>query len=140
FDCMWWFNFVLKWQDVSLRMTSFRGADSPAVVSSLRHFFREPDFQRWSMANTPGRPVSNWRAYKEEAKSYILDHTGDETYFRTKEKEDSLRNVFANPEGGSVFRVFMREEFIPVVAEVQPAPLFSAKRALDSLRVFRAQG
>ncbi len=136
FDCMWWFNFALKWQDVALRMASLRSSDAPAVVSSLRHFFRGVEFQNWALANTPGNPVPTWSGYKEVAKRYILDHTGDEAYFRSKEKEDSLRNVFAHPEGGSAVRAFMREEFVPIVEVIEPRRPFHLRGALKGLNPF----
>lgn len=115
FDCMWWLNFTLKWQEVSLRLAVFRGEETRAVVDSFRHFFRDERFQRWALAHTPGRPVAAWTDYKEIAKHYILEYTGDDRYFRTKEKEDSLRNVIADPAQPVEKRVYMKDDYRPVV-------------------------
>lgn len=125
FDYMWWLNFTLKWQEVTLRLAVFRGSETRAVSCSLRHFFRGARFQQWALATTPGRPVATWPEYKTVAKQYIRDFTGDDHYYRTKEKEDSLRNVIGNPSGESLVRVFMRADYSPVVSVVDqpPSPL-----------------
>jgi hypothetical protein len=114
FDCMWWLNFALKWQEVTLRLAVYRGAETRAVAGSFRHFFRAESFQCWALANTPGRPVLEWTDYKRIAKQYIRAATGDEHYYETKEKEDSLRNVITDPEGATALHVFMGEDFRPV--------------------------
>jgi hypothetical protein len=118
FDCMWWLNFALKWQEVSLRLAVFRGTDTKAVFDSFRHFFRDARFQQWALATTCGLPVTTWPQYKSIAKGYIRDFTGDDHYYQTKEKEDSLRNVIGNPSGDSAIHVFMRADFLPVVTVV----------------------
>ncbi|MCC6792989.1 MAG: hypothetical protein IT336_14975 [Thermomicrobiales bacterium] len=133
FDCIWWFNVALKWQEVTLRMAVHRGAETKAVVESFRHFFRDERFQRWALANTPGRPVPTWTSYKQVAKQYIRDATGDEAYYQTKEKEDSLRNVFADPAGASPVRVFMREDLRPVVAPDERTPEWDLRETLRAL-------
>ncbi len=146
FDCMWWLNFTLKWQEVSLRLAVFRGDETRAVVDSLRHFFRDERFQRWALAHTPGRPVAAWTDYKEVAKRYILEFTGDDRYFRTKEKEDSLRNVIADPALPVEKRVFMRDDYRPVVELAAWTPertfldldLGRAVAAVNGTRVVRA--
>lgn len=111
FDCMWWLNFALKWQDVSLRMAALRGADARAVSESLHHFFRDPRFQAWSLAQIGTRCPPTWARYKDAAKRYILDFTGDHRYYRTKVKEDSLRNVIVDGTADTAARVFMTEDF-----------------------------
>ncbi len=115
FDALWWLNFSLKWQDVSLRMVGLSGGLARSRFGALRHFFRTDAFQRWSMVTTPGRPVPSWTEYKTPAKDYIRAFSGDERYFRQKIKEDSLRNVLGA--SGPVMRnqIYMREDFRPVV-------------------------
>lgn len=111
FDCMWWLNFALKWQDVSLRLAALRGADARAVSESLHHFFRDPRFQAWSLAQGSTRCPPTWARYKDAAKQYILDFTGDHRYYRTKVKEDSLRNVIVDESADTASRLFMTEDF-----------------------------
>jgi hypothetical protein len=111
FDCMWWLNFVLKWQDVSLRLAALRGAEARAVSESLRHFFRDPRFQAWALARADTRCPPTWARYKDSAKRYILDFTGDHSYYRTKVKEDSLRNVIVDGTAAIAPRIYMTEDF-----------------------------
>ena len=120
FDALWWLNFSLKWQDVTLRMVGLSGGLASARFGALRHFFRTDVFQRWSIATTPGRPVPSWTEYKTPAKDYIRAFSGDERYFRQKIKEDSLRNVLGA--SGPVMRnqIYMREDFRPVVTPEPP--------------------
>jgi hypothetical protein len=123
FDALWWLNFTLKWQDVSVRMVATRGADAPRLAGSLRHFFRTEPFQQWALRHTPGRPVERWIDYKLPAKTYVRDFTGDERYFRQKTKEDSLRNVLIARNSTVRSQIFMRDDFVPVVTAVElPAP------------------
>ena len=82
----------------------------------MQHFFRTEPFQQWALANTPGRPVERWTDYKLPAKEYVRAFTGDERYFRQKIKEDSLRNVLSTRNPMIRFRVFMRGDFLPLVA------------------------
>jgi hypothetical protein len=118
FDCLWWLNFALKWQEVTLRLPVFRGDEARAAHDGLRHFFRDDRFQAWALANTPGHVPATWARYKDAAKRYILDFTGDRAYYRDKEKADSLRNVMANPASTRRYRVLMREDFRPVFGAV----------------------
>jgi hypothetical protein len=132
FDALWWLNFSLKWQDVSLRMVGLSGELAPARFGALRHFFRTDAFQCWSIATTPGRPVRAWTDYKTPAKEYIRTFTGDERYFRQKIKEDSLRNVLGASGPVARNRIYMREDFRPVVTLEPP------REAGRILRWFRA--
>lgn len=118
FDYLWWLNFALKWQEVTLRLAAFRGEEARAVYGSLRHFFRDDRFQAWSLAHASAREVPIWARYKDVAKQYILDFTGDAAYYRHKEKEDSLKNVMVNPASAIGYRVVMREDFRPVYSPV----------------------
>jgi hypothetical protein len=120
FDYLWWLNFALKWQDVTLRLAAPRGSDARAVFGSLRHFFRSQEFQAWSLANPSIRRLPVWTNYKETAKRYILDFTGDHDYYHTKEKEDSLRNVLADPNSERAFRAHMNDDFQPIIAGFTP--------------------
>lgn len=128
FDAMWWFNFALKWQDVMLRLIAGRGTDAHAAYGATHHFFRTPEFQAWALANTPGTVVSPWSTYKQVAKRYILDATGDRTYFLEKEKEDSLRNVLNDLDQPAPRPVFMTEAFQPVTG---PALVSRSTRLLE---------
>jgi hypothetical protein len=107
---------------VTLRLPVFRGEEARAVHDSLRHFFRDERFQAWALATGQVRQVPVWARYKEVAKRYVLDFTGDRGYYRTKEKEDSLRNVMVDPAGTRRYRAFMREDFRPVFSPVDWQP------------------
>jgi hypothetical protein len=93
FDYIWWVNFSLKWQHVSLRIPVFRRRHCWATYLALRHFFRYDGFQRWALEHRALREIKEWRRYKEPAKRYIYSFTNDAVYYENKTKEPSLKNV-----------------------------------------------
>ena len=117
FDLFWWLNFTIKWQQVSLRMPvfSFR-EDVHPLYSRFRHFFRNEDFQRWSLNNYQHRAAATLEDYKRPAKEYIYQYTKDEAFLQQKSKEPSLKNVLINrrKQGNERYRVMMEEDFRPV--------------------------
>ena len=115
FDYFWWLNFSLKWQEVSLRLCVFGGDAASAIQGSIRHFFRDQRFQSWALGQHVHRCPPAWDRYKDEAKRYILAFTGDDRYYETKEKEDSLRNVMPRSQDGAPIGLYMRRDFRPVV-------------------------
>jgi hypothetical protein len=102
-----------------------RGDQARPVHDSLRHFYRDRRFQAWALAQASDRLPPTWARYKEVAKRYILDYTGDRAYFQTKEKEVSLRNQTVDPVSGTGCRVVMREDFRPILGVVQAEPIGS---------------
>jgi hypothetical protein len=134
FDVMWWLNFSVKWQEVTMRLAAFRRSQARPVYESLRHFFRSETFQSWALANPQIRDVPVWSRYKDEAKQYILDFTGDQHYYLHKEKEDSLRNVMASRANPERYRIVMRDDFRPVIEAVQLEPERGLRHALDTVR------
>ena len=124
FDYIWWCNFSLKWQQVSLRVPAFRRGNVGPLVRRTKHFFGDPRFQAWSLSNPQVRKVTDWRAYKLEAKKVILDATGDFDYFTNKEKAPSLKHVLIDrvKQGETRYRVHMREDFEVHVEEFEKAP------------------
>lgn len=115
FDVMWWLNFSLKWQEVSLRLCVYETQGTLAVYRSLRHFFRDERFQAWALHPGADRCPASWVRYKEAAKHYIRAFSGDDDYFYTKEKEDSLRNLIARPSDDQLLGIWMRDDFRPVM-------------------------
>ena len=67
--------------------------------------------------------MTDWRAYKLEAKKVILDATGDFDYFTSKEKAPSLKHVLIDriKQGNTRYRVHMREDFEVHVEEFEKA-------------------
>jgi len=131
FDCLWWLNFSLKWQHVTLRLAALRKEQARNVYLSLRHFFRDERFQQWSLVHHPARGVSKWARYKDAAKEYIRAFTGDEQYYLHKQKEPSLGNVMKNANGVRPrLCIFMREDFCPVTSVFEkrsPEKSYSAR-------------
>jgi hypothetical protein len=123
FDCMWWLNFSLKWQQVTLRLPVFCRRDVRETHDSMRHFFRDPRFQAWSLANRWIRITPAWDLYKHVAKQYVLAFTGDVDYFRFKEKEPSLKRVMVAPDAAREhqFKVVMRSDFEPRFSAISGA-------------------
>ena len=114
FDALWWFNFSLKWQHVTLRLAAL--SDHPGMIySSLNHFFRPNYFQNYSLTHPEIRHIEDWKRYKNEAKRYILDYTDDEEYYTNKIKQPSLKGVLFN---GQKRRISMRSDFIPEITQI----------------------
>ena len=113
FDYIWWCNFSLKWQQVALRVPAFRRGAVGELVRRNKPFFGDARFQAWSLSNSQIRRVTDWRAYKLEAKKVILDATGDFDYFTNKEKEPSLKHVLIDrvKQGDTRYRVHMYEDY-----------------------------
>jgi len=91
-NVLWWLNFVLKYQWVQLRM--FVMLDGKVPLENFIHFFGGPRFQAWAM-NAPMSvkfpDLKNEKTYKQPAKKYILNFTGDKQYFNEKLKKGSLK-------------------------------------------------
>lgn len=117
FDCLWWINYSLKWQQVSLRLQAFCGERAAAVDHSVRHFFRDRRFEQWALGNPEVRFVSEWRRYKDISKQYIYEYTRDFAYYSQKCKEKSLKGVIVSPEQRQRYRtlVHMRADLLPVM-------------------------
>jgi hypothetical protein len=113
FDSLWWINYSMKWQHVTLRLPAFSD-NAREVHQSLEHFFRNDEFQNWTLTNDSIRQVEDWSRYKEAAKQYILDFTGDQDYYRTKTKEGSLQHVMRDTSAPQGYLVHMTKNFQPV--------------------------
>lgn len=90
FDLLWWLNFSLKWQSVSLRLFADGFSGTWALREQCEHFFRPEPFQLWALANPDKRIKDDWRSYKWPLKQEILNFTGDRRYFERKLKVPSL--------------------------------------------------
>lgn len=66
FDMLWWLNYSMKWQHVTLRIIFGQDELSSDMFDRTEHFFRHPDFEQWSFHNhnqkipNPG----DWLSYK----------------------------------------------------------------------------
>jgi hypothetical protein len=121
FDALWWINFSLKWQSVALRIAAFSGEDAGTQYASTRHFFRDPRFQQWSLAQTGKRTPQRWSDYKEPAKAYIRSFTDDDDYYAKKTKEGSLKNVLGGPKPGQErVAIYMLSDMRPRVETFHP--------------------
>jgi len=98
YDYLWWMNFSLKWQNVSLRLLYGLGRTEEDLNHSFFHFFQSTHFQNWSISNHHKKIKTNWNTYKYIAKAYIYAFHKDDNYFKYKEKEPSLKEVLV---GGS---------------------------------------
>lgn len=99
FDFLWWINFNMKWQDVSLRFLT--NLDVTAKdAANIHHFFSTDEFQNWSLQlpNHLGEKIdmekvmmnAGWRTYKKAIRDYIFDYDGDQHYRAMKLKIGSL--------------------------------------------------
>ncbi len=93
FDFLWWMNFSLKWQHVSLRMFYEEASEKFSLDKNFLHFFSAKDFQNWSVSNHEFKIKETWKSYKYVAKECIYDFHKDENYLLNKEKEQSLKDA-----------------------------------------------
>ncbi len=93
FDYLWWMNFSLKWQHVSLRMIYSTENVQLSLDENIIHFFSAKNFQNWSVSNHERKIKSSWKSYKYIAKECIFDFHNDENYLINKEKEQSLKDA-----------------------------------------------
>lgn len=106
FDFLWWMNFSLKWQHVSLRMFYAKEDENFSLDENFLHFFSAKDFQNWSISNHDLKIKKTWKSYKFVAKECIFDFHKDKNYLLNKEKEQSLKDaIIAQP---SVLRFIKR--------------------------------
>jgi hypothetical protein len=91
-DCLWWLNFVLKWQAVKFRLASH--APTPDMVDLMAknvvHFFETKEFQNWAVMTDEPKVEKDWYSYKLPAKKLIHSINGDDYYLRWKTKYPSI--------------------------------------------------
>lgn len=98
YELMWWLNFSLKWQAVTLRMSVSTGPDRyPTLADAVVHFYQTPGFQRWALVNPNRRIGGTWQSHKWPLKDIILAFTGDRRYYDTKVKVPSLGGMLRVP-------------------------------------------
>ncbi|WP_062057931.1 hypothetical protein [Aquimarina longa] len=93
YDYLWWLNFSLKWQTVSMRLVHGINRTAIDLESNVFHFFKSDGFQKWSISNHSSKIKNEWKSYKYVAKEYIYKFHKDENYLINKEKEQSLKEV-----------------------------------------------
>ncbi|MCD8404891.1 hypothetical protein LNI98_07985 [Tenacibaculum dicentrarchi] len=96
YDYMWWLNFSLKWQTVSMRLIHGLERSHEDLETSVFHFFKSNSFQVWSLENHSSKIKEEWNTYKYIAKEFIYDFHKDPFYLEKKEKEQSLKEVLVN--------------------------------------------
>jgi hypothetical protein len=92
-DYLWWMNFVLKYQQTSLRLlANLSGVPSlKDAWAGMHPFYATREFQLWSLACNEAKTGSTFESFKLPAKNLIFDFTGDAEYRDTKVKVGSLR-------------------------------------------------
>jgi hypothetical protein len=104
YDYLWWLNFSLKWQTVSMRLIYGLERTHADLETNVFHFFKSNDFQIWSLLNHSSKIKSEWNSYKFIAKEFIYEFHKDDFYLRNKEKEQSLKEVLVSQTDFSIFR------------------------------------
>ena len=117
FECLWWLEYSLKWQQIALRLQAFRNENVRLLDRAVEHFYRTETFQQWSMSAPDAHVAAVWNRYKEPSKKYILSFTNDVEYYRTKCKELSVKRVIVTREQREKYRalVYMRDASVPVI-------------------------
>ncbi|SEB48282.1 hypothetical protein SAMN04489761_0973 [Tenacibaculum sp. MAR_2009_124] len=93
YDYLWWMNFALKWQTVSMRLLYGINRNAQDLEHNVYHFFKTPSFQSWSLSNHDKKIKDTWKSYKYIAKEIIYDYHNDKEYLVNKEKEPSLKEI-----------------------------------------------
>ena len=83
-DIFWWMNFTHKYDYIKHNSAILSGC--PELLGQTCCFFDNWNFQNWSMCNPESRKYARWEQYKQPAKDYIWDYTGDSCYRDTKLK------------------------------------------------------
>lgn len=96
YDYMWWLNFSLKWQTVSMRLIHGLKRSHEDLETNVFHFFKSNSFQIWSIQNHSSKIKKEWNSYKYIAKEFIYEFHKDFFYLQKKEKEQSLKEVLVN--------------------------------------------
>lgn len=96
YDYLWWMNFSLKWQNVSLRLLYGLDRTYEDLNRNFFHFFQSVEFQNWSISNHDKKIIKDWNTYKYVAKDYIYTFHKDDEYLKNKEKEPSLKEVLVS--------------------------------------------
>ncbi len=115
-ELFWWFNFTMKWQQVSLRLAVFSFKENVSILArQFRHFFGSEAFQAWAMSHREPKLIREPHTYKLPAKQYIQAYTKDDDYFLQKIKQPSLRDIIINRrnQGEKRYRVVMKTDYIP---------------------------
>ncbi|GFH60425.1 hypothetical protein CTEN210_16901 [Chaetoceros tenuissimus] len=94
-DMLWWLNFSMKWQNVSLRFMHDGGDYKPVHSDiSILHFYDDRNLECWACVPdfhaVKFKDLNIWQTYKEPLKKFILDFHPDTTYYNEKEKVGSL--------------------------------------------------
>ena len=111
YDYLWWLNFSLKWQTVSMRLVHGLGRAAADLEQTVFHFYKSTAFQQWSLSHHDQKIKAEWSSYKYVAKELIYQFHADEHYLLHKEKEPSLKEVMVSgkPRPGFVGRLFARK-------------------------------
>jgi hypothetical protein len=104
YDYLWWLNFSLKWQTVSMRLIHGLERTHNDLENNVFHFFKSNDFQIWSLLNHSIKIKKEWTSYKYIAKEFIYEFHKDDFYLRNKEKEQSLKEVIVNQADFSILQ------------------------------------
>jgi hypothetical protein len=91
-ECLWWLNFILKWQAVKFRMISHSpsAATSQKMYKNVIHFFETEYFQQWAVTTDEKKVDNSWFSYKLPAKKIIYNINKDEYYYKWKTKYPSI--------------------------------------------------
>jgi hypothetical protein len=86
----WWFNYVIKYQGVQLRMMI--SAPDTRLNDNVFHFFDNAEWNNWCLYTDQEvrYPGTDPMQYKKPIKDYILACTDDQVYYDTKGKVRSL--------------------------------------------------
>ncbi|GAA3519285.1 hypothetical protein GCM10022393_36820 [Aquimarina addita] len=104
YDYLWWLNFSLKWQTVSMRLIHGLERTHNDLEKNVFHFFKSNDFQIWSLQNHSSKIKKEWNSYKYIAKEFIYEFHMDKFYLQKKEKEQSLKEVLVHQSNFSILK------------------------------------
>lgn len=95
FDFLWFWNFSQKFQSVGYRGLLYSSPENiKRNAGRIFNFFESPHFQAWSLANHAKKMTGDWLTYKNPAKKYVCQYTGDWDFMQ-KPKVRSLQNLNA---------------------------------------------
>ena len=87
-DLYWMLTFTHKWDHVKSR--AIAAVNDITIFDNKISFFNSLYYQRWAMSNLDVKLGDTWNTYKQPAKDFIYEFTGDNEYRVNKLQHESM--------------------------------------------------
>lgn len=102
-DLYWLLTFTHKWDHVRRRhMASVKDF---SVFNQMNSFFNHVGYQKWAITNPDLKVGDTWNTYKQPAKDFIFELTGDNDYRVDKLQHESMGHSIKNTGQRNLYRL-----------------------------------